>query len=110
MRSRFTSAAALAVLSTACGGATVEGTYTGQGNTIIDALTFKPDGKVDVRMTGLTHQAAYEIDGSIVTVVAPNGTLDLADPFGVFRGTGRGISGRSVWTSRARSTAKPSDS
>ncbi|HLG54869.1 MAG TPA: hypothetical protein VI485_06035 [Vicinamibacterales bacterium] len=64
----------LCAVAAGCGSATVEGTYTGKGETIIDALTFKPGGKVDVTMIGLTHEGAFEIDGRTVTVIAPNGT------------------------------------
>jgi hypothetical protein len=64
----------LCAVAAGCGGATVEGTYTGKGETIIDTLTFKPGGKVDVTMIGITHEGAFEIDGRTVTVIAPNGT------------------------------------
>jgi hypothetical protein len=64
----------LGAIAAGCGGATVEGTYAGKGETIIDTLTFKPGGKVDVTMIGITHEGAFEIDGRTVTVIAPNGT------------------------------------
>jgi hypothetical protein len=65
---------AAALAACGCGGTTVEGRYVGQNDTIIDALTFKSGGRVDVELIGVTHEGTYEIDGNSVTVVAPNGT------------------------------------
>ena len=65
--------AALAFAACGCGGAAVEGRYVGQNDTIIDAMTFRSGGKVDVELVGVTHEGTYEIDGKTVTVVGANG-------------------------------------
>ena len=70
----FLPAVLAAVSMSACGGTALEGTYTGQEGTIIDSLTFKSGGKVDVRLIGITHEGTYEIDGDTVTVIGADGT------------------------------------
>jgi hypothetical protein len=61
----------------ACGGSTIEGTYTGGDDSLLDSLTFKSGGIVDVTIAnGIGGEGAYTVDGDTVTINS-NGTVHV---------------------------------
>lgn len=72
---RVLPAAAVAAVLVACGGGPdVEGTYSPQGDALFDSLSFMQDGQARVELIGITHPGNYEVEGSVVTLIAGDGT------------------------------------
>jgi hypothetical protein len=65
-------AVAAVALCGACGGG-VSGRYVGKGETFLDSITFVSDERVQVVFIGQTREDTYVLDGSTVTITAPNG-------------------------------------
>ena len=55
-------------------GATLEGDYTGTGNSFFEKLSFRSGGKVRITFAGMTKVGTYEIDGKEVLITAGNET------------------------------------
>ena len=66
-----------AALLIACGGG-VKGTYVGGNDSLLQSLTFKDGGKVDVVLiNGIGGEGTYEVDGDKVRVSANGQTNEL---------------------------------
>jgi hypothetical protein len=66
-----------ALLLTGCGGG-VDGTYVGGNDSVLQSMTFKSGGKVDVALvTGVGGEGTYEVDGNKVRVSANGTTTEL---------------------------------
>jgi hypothetical protein len=75
IRSRRLPLAVIAFVMAACGRNSLEGTYTGGDDSLLDSLTFQSDGIVDVRIAnGIGGEGTYTVDGDKVTIVS-NGTI-----------------------------------
>lgn len=75
---RIGGAVVVAVLIAGCGGG-VSGKYVGGEDSLLDSLTFKGDGRVDVTIAnGLGGEGTYEVDGEVVRVTANGITHELA--------------------------------
>jgi hypothetical protein len=61
----------------ACGGNNIEGTYMGGDDSLLDSLTFKSGGIVDVTIAnGIGGEGTYTVDGDKVTINS-NGTVHV---------------------------------
>lgn len=78
MKQALRSGAAALVASsalTACGGPSVEGSYTPRGDAFFDSFTFLPDDKVEVVLIGINHMGTYKLEDETVTITSPDGTV-----------------------------------
>lgn len=85
-------ATVFALYLAACGGGGLKGTYTPQGFSPIDSITFKSGGKVEVSSMGPTTEGTFEIDGDRVRItfagqttiftIDKQGCLDSGAAFG----------------------------
>jgi hypothetical protein len=64
---------AVVTLVAACGGSSIEGRYTPRGDAFFESLTLGAEGRVDVVFIGQPAVGTYVVDGSAITVTAPNG-------------------------------------
>lgn len=75
--SRVTIAAAL-LLCAACGGSSIEGTYSGQGTGFLEKIVFKSDGKVELTFMGMTKEGTYVVEDGRVKITNGGDTSILA--------------------------------
>jgi hypothetical protein len=62
-----------AALVAACGGSSIEGRYVPRGDAFFESLTLGAEGRVDMVFIGQPGVGSYVVDGSSITVTAPNG-------------------------------------
>jgi hypothetical protein len=75
--SRGLSVAVMVFAMAACGGNNIEGTYTGGDDSLLDSLTFKSGGIVDVTIAnGIGGEGTYTVDGDKITINS-NGTVHV---------------------------------